>query len=247
MKREENPGGSNIVTLIVIGAIGYFGYQYLVSSGLWAQWMGGTAPANASGLPTAAQIAAGLQSGAFIHAGTDSAGNIIVHQVATGAYYAVNSTTGAVSLASGPAPQGTVGTQPVTTVPITQPNTTATTPAATSTLATQLQAAATQFMANTGAAGLNIDQWVFYYQTIKGVTLSGSQVESLIIAAGLSDATRGTIIPLSTFMSALGGVGLSGIIPVPNTGPISAPLPITQNFRRGYGGYSSGGRRGYLN
>jgi hypothetical protein len=102
-------------------------------------------------------------------------------------------------------------------------------------------------MANSGTQGLNIDQWVFYYQTIKGVTLSGTQVESLIMGAGLSDATRGTIIPLSTFLTALGGVGLSGIVAVPNQGPIRAPIPTTQSFRGGYGGYGNAGRKGYLN
>lgn len=246
MKREENPGGSNIVSLVVIGAVAYFGYQYLVSSGLWAQWFGGAAPA-AGGLMQ--QIAAGLQNGQFVRAGTDAQGNIIVHQIATGAYYAVNPTTGAVSQASGPGSGGTVGTQPVTTVPTTNPNTTTQPPV--NALATQLQAMGNQFMANTGAQGLNIDQWVFYYQQIKGTTLSGTQVNSLISALGLSDATRSTtMIPLATFINALGGVGLSGIVTVPNQGPIAAPLPTSQNFNRGYGGYPGGRRemrKGYLN
>lgn len=232
MKREENPGSSSAITLIILGVGGYFLYNYLVSSGLWAQWFGGaTAGAGATNLNT---IAAGIQSGAFVAAGTDAQGNTIVHQVSTGQYFAVNPTSGAVSAASGPGSAGGSGS----TVPVTVP---VTTPPATSGLQSQLQNAANQFMANTGAGGLNIDQWVFYYQTIRGTTLSGAQVESLIQAAGLNDASRGTIIPLSTFMNALGGVGLSGIVSVPNGGPIAAPLP-TQSFNRGFGGYGANGR-----
>jgi hypothetical protein len=232
--------------------VAYFGYQYLVSSGLWSQWFGGAA-ATPGGL-TAQQIAAGIQNGQFVQAGTDAAGNIIVHQLSTGAYYAVNPTTGAVAAASGPGSGGTVGTQPTATVPITQPNPVAL-PPATSTLATQLQTMANQYMANmqaagTPVAGLNIDQWLFYYDQIRGASLFGTaQGESLIQAAGVTDATRSTIIPLATFMAALGSVGLSGIVRVPNQGPITVPLPTSQSFNRGYGGYPGRRemRKGYLN
>jgi len=249
MKRQENPsGGGEIITLLIVAGGAYLAYNYLQSSGLWAEWFGGAA--TSAGGTIAQQIAAGLQSGAFVRAGTDAQGNIIVHQVSTGAYYAVNPTTGAVSQTSGPGGGGTVGTQPTTTVPVTNPNTT---PPATSALQTQLQAAGNQFMANMQAAGtpvsgLNVDQWMFYYNQIKGTSLSGAQALSIIQAAGVPSS--GTIIPLSTFMSALGGVGLSGIVAVPNLGPITAPLPTSQNFNRGYGGYPGGRRemrKGYLN
>lgn len=246
MRREENPGGSSIVTLLIVGAIGYVGYQYLVSSGMWAQWFGGAAPAGTGSGVNINTIAAGIQNGQFVSAGTDAHGNTIVHQVSTGAYYAV-SPAGAVSQASGPgqlgagSPGTVVTTPPTTTPPVT-------TPPASSSLANQLQSAANQFMAASHAQGLNIDQWVFYYQQIKGVVLSGAQVESLIVGAGLSDATRGNIIPLSTFMNALSGVGLSGIVNTPNQGPIRAPLPASQSFGGGYGGYGNAGRRGkYVN
>lgn len=239
-----------MVSLAVMAAVAYFGYQYLVSSGLWAQWFGpGGQFGNISGGTTAQanlqSIASGLASGALVAAGKDAAGNTIVHDVASGLYIAVNPTTGALAQASGPGQLavGSPGTV-VTTPPVTQQQPP---PAQTSGLQSQLQSAANQYMQASGHSGLNIDQWVFYYQTIKGVQLSGAQVESLIMAAGLSDATRSTIIPLSTFMNALGGVGLSGIVAVPNQGPIRAPIPTSQNFRGGYGGYGSAGRKGYIN
>lgn len=242
MKHEENPGGSsNIITLVILGVGGYFLYNYLVSSGMWAQWFGGAAT-NASGLPSINTIAAGIQSGAFVAAGTDAQGNTVVHQISNGAYYAVNPTSGAVTGASGP---GTLAVGAPTTVPPAQ------TPPA-STLTTQLQALGNQYMANmqalgTPVAGLNIDQWSFYYQQLKGASITGAQMETIIVAAGLSDATRGTIIPVSQFINALGSVGLSGIVTTPGQGPIRSPLPTTQNFSGGYGGYGNAGRRGYLN
>lgn len=250
MKREENPGGSQLMTMAIMAAVAYFGYQYLVSSGLWAQWFGGAA--SASALPTAAQIQAGLSSGQFVSAGTDAAGNVIVHLISTGAYYAVNPVSGAVAQASGPG-QLAIGapTTVVTTPPVTQPAATTTT---TSAIATQLQAMGNQFMANmqaagTPVAGLNVDQWLFYYDQIRGTSLFGTaQYSEVIQAAGVPSSS--TIIPLATFLTALGSVGLSGIVAVPNQGPITAPLPTSQNFNRGYGGYPGGRReirKGYLN
>lgn len=236
-QREENPGGSSIVTLLVVGVGGYFLYEYLVSSGLWAQWFGGASASTG----TAQQIAAGLNNGQFVQAGTDAHGNIIVHQVSNGAYFAVNPTSGAVTQASGPGQLavGSPGTV-VTTPPVTQQP-----PAQTSTLRAQLQSAANQYLANMpSAGGLNIDQWVFYYQQIKGVTLTGDQVAALMAAAGLSAGNRASYIDLSTFMNALSGVGLSGIVPTPNQGPIRAPIPTTQSFGGGYGGYGNAGRKG---
>jgi len=248
MKREENPGGGNqIITLLIVAGGAYLAYNYLVSSGMWAQWFGGAA-ATGTGGGLAQQIAAGLQSGAFVQAGKDAAGNIIVHQVSTGAYYAVNPTTGAVAQASGPG-QLAVGapTTVVTTPPVTQQPPPVQVSSAT---ATQLQQMGNQFIANmqaagTPVAGLNVDQWMFYYDQIKGTTLFGTaQGLAVIQAAGVPSST---IIPLSTFLSALGSAGLSGIVSVPNQGPIRAPIPTTQSFRGGYGGYGNSGRKGYLN
>lgn len=255
--KQENPGGSNIVTLLIIGVVGYVGYQYLVSSGMWAQWFGGAAAGTGSTL--AQQIAAGLQNGQFVQAGTDGAGNIIVHQVSTGAYYAVNPTSGAVSQASGPGGGGTVGTQPTSTVPITQPNPVATTPPS-SAVASQLQAMGNQFMQASGAAGLNVDQWLYYYQIVAhganpanpaSFTMT-AQADPILgqLGIGTDASSRQRTVTMAQFLSALNGVGVSGIISVPGQGPIRTPLPTSQNFGGGYGGYSGGGysgRRGYLN
>ena len=254
MKRHENPGGSSeIVTLLIVAGGAYLAYNYLQSSGLWAQWFGGAAATG--GMPTLATIQAGLQSGAFVGAGTDGSGNVIVHQASTGAYYAINPTTGVVSSASGP---GTLAvSNPATTPPPSQPVTT--TP--TTGVQTQLAAMAQQYMANMQAAGtpvqgLNVDQWLYYYQIITrganpsnlaSFTITPQQGESVILALGLTDATRGTIITMQQFLNALGSAGVSGIISVPNGGQIRNPMPTTQNFSGGYGGYGGGVKRGYLN
>jgi hypothetical protein len=78
-----------------------------------------------------------------------------------------------------------------------------------------------------------------------------AQEEAITQALGLADATAATtIVSLPQFISALNGVGLSGIVRVPNQGPITAPLPTSQSFNRGYGGYPGGRRemrKGYLN
>lgn len=254
-RREQNPGGSSeVVTLLIVAGGAYLAYTYLQSSGLWAQWFGGAA--TTGGMPTLATIEAGLQSGAFVGAGTDGSGNVIVHQAATGAYYAVNPTTGIVSAASGP---GTLAvSNPATTPPPSQPVSSA---PSTSTQ-TQLAAMAQQYMTNMAAAGtpvqgLNADQWLYYYQiitrganpaNIASFTITPQQGESVILALGLTDATRGTIISMQQFLNALGSAGVSGIISVPNGGPIRSPMPTTQSFSGGYGGYGTGGKRGgYLN
>lgn len=178
---KENPSGSmgEIIKYAVLAAVAYYGYQYLVSSGMWAQWFGGT------------------------------------------------------PLPQLPAAGGTVVQPGQNVVPITVP-------VNTSALQNQLAAAGAAFTANTGQSP-NVDQWVYYYQQAKGVTLSGPQVESLIQTLGLNDASRATTITLAQFMGALGHVGLGSIINVPNAGPIAAPLP-TQSFGGGFGGYSRGGR-----
>lgn len=249
MKKQNPKGGSGeIITLLIVAGGAYLAYNYLVSSGMWGQWFGGGA-ASANGLPTTSTIAAGLNSGAFVGAGSDAAGNVIVHQVSTGAYYAVNPTSGAVSAASGP---GTTSQPTTTTVPTTVPVSTTPPPTTvTSTIQNQLQSMGNQFMTNTGAAGLNVDQWLYYYQIITrganpnnlaSFTITPQQGEAVILALGLTDATRGTIVSMSQFLTAMGSAGVSGlggIVSVPNAGPIASPLP-TQSFNRGFGGYKNG-------
>ncbi len=74
---------------------------------------------------------------------------------------------------------------------------------------TQLQQLANGYLvANPNAGELNVDQWNYYLAQITGVQLSGEQGEQLILALGESDATRGTIIPLSVYLTALSATGL---------------------------------------
>lgn len=251
MKKQENPGGSSEIITMLLACGAYLAYTYLQSSGLWAQWFGGAGAAATGGMPTLATIQAGLQSGAFAGAGSDASGNVIVHQVATGAYYSVNPATGVIAVASGPGgtPSPTTNTVP-TTVPVN-------TPPPASNVQAQLQAMAQQFMQNTGAAGLNVDQWLYYWQIItRGAnpnniatfTVTPQQGESVIQALGLTDATRGTIVSMSQFLAAMntaGVSGLGGIVMVPNSGPINNPLPsstLGQSFNRGFGGYGKNGQ-----
>jgi hypothetical protein len=41
--KKENPGANGIIIALGVAAAGYLVYQWLQSSGLWAQWFGGTA------------------------------------------------------------------------------------------------------------------------------------------------------------------------------------------------------------
>lgn len=54
---------------------------------------------------------------------------------------------------------------------------------------------------------LDIDQWVYYWQIINQITMTPQQVVALILAAGLTIATRSTPVSLDIFMSILPGAG----------------------------------------
>lgn len=61
----------------------------------------------------------------------------------------------------------------------------------------------------------NPDVWTYYYnQVLSGrgtPAVTGAQMESILQALGLTDATRGTAVTLAQYIGALGKVGLSGI------------------------------------
>lgn len=98
----------------------------------------------------------------------------------------------------------TTATAPVTTpVPATGPS------AAQTALATLLLQAAG--FANT-ASYLSADQWAYYYNTLPGRTIpTGMVMENILASLGLTDATRGTPISVSAFVTALNTNGLSGL------------------------------------
>lgn len=66
-----------------------------------------------------------------------------------------------------------------------------------------------------GASSLTMDQWNYYYNQILAnrgqAPVSGTVFEAMLTSAGLTDATRSTAVPLSTFLAALSSQGLSGI------------------------------------
>ena len=116
-------------------------------------------------------------------------------------------------------PIGTAGSQPGYVSDPTPSNTTVVSPssvAATSLISTSIQTqlqqlANSDLAANPTQGGLNVDQWNYYLAQITGVQLTGAQGEQLILALGESDSTRGTLIPLSVYLTALSATGLGGL------------------------------------
>lgn len=92
----------------------------------------------------------------------------------------------------------------------------------------QLQALADLYIQQNNAAGLNIDQWIFYWSQVTGAILSGSQVESMIVAAGLTDLTRGNIISIGTFLAAVPQVVALATYQFTAIGQLDTPVPDEQ-------------------
>jgi hypothetical protein len=51
MTKRENPGASGVIIALGVAAAGYLVYQWLQSSGLWAQWFGGATAGNTFSTP----------------------------------------------------------------------------------------------------------------------------------------------------------------------------------------------------
>lgn len=186
----------SIIKLAILAAVAYFGYEYLVRSGLWAQWFGG---------------------------------------------------------ATLPASGGTTALPPVgTTLQLPAPPQA---PAISAAVQSQLQTSANGYLAANPGKQMTTDLWLYYYQilvhganpnNLATFPITGAQAATVFNALGINynDPTqRVTPVTLPQFIAAMSHAGVSGlsaIIPVPNNGPISAPLP-TQSFGAGYGGYGRGG------
>jgi hypothetical protein len=210
----------SIIKLAIMAAIAYFGYEYLVRSGLWAQWFGGAAQ------PQPQPTAGGIQT-----------------------MPGYNPAQAALPAPIQPSPSPIQLSQPPAS-------------AISAAVQAQLQASANQYLANMQAAGtpksgLDVDNWLYYYQVLvhganpnnlSTFPITGAQAATVFNALGINynDPTaRVTPVTLPQFAAAMSRAGVSGvgaIIPVPNNGPISAPLP-TQSFGAGYGGYGNGGYR----
>jgi len=262
----------DLIKFAIIGVIGYVGYNYLVSSGLWAQWFGGASGGTTPALPagggavmsvtTAGGNPAALKAGeawtvkitgappnAHVDA-TDYQQNGVTIPNSIG--NAMTDSSGTFSYAStAPVASNYMGNwSTVWTVNGQQIGTWNFTLSAAGVsgvdndaLRNQLAAAGVQFMRAMNAPGLSADQWAFYYQQLTGTSLTESQAQNIVMNTGMQ---RGSLITLDQFLNALHGAGLGAIIEVPNAGPISAPLPtVSQNFSKtgGYGGYSGGGYR----
>lgn len=208
-----------IIKIVVIGGVAYVAYMYLQKSGLWAQWFGG---ATAAGLPAG--------SGAIPQM---PAPGQPIQDLPTGYQQQL--------------PAGTVAQTPLG-VPVSvqpQPATGGGTPAMS--LQDQLQTLGNGYMQDNGLSGLNWDQWSYYYQYVTGKTITPEQFGAILQAAGASHDQ--VFASAGTFLNSLNAAGLSGIgaiVPVPNSGPATAPVapPISMNFNAsrfgGRVGFSAG-------
>lgn len=92
------------------------------------------------------------------------------------------------------------------------PTSTASTSLLSTSVQTQLQQLAnSDLAANPNQGGLNVDQWNYYLNQITGVQISPVQGEQLIQLLGEDDSTRGKIIPLNTYLTALSAAGLGRV------------------------------------
>ena len=100
-------------------------------------------------------------------------------------------------------------TAPLSIAPVTTP-TPATGPSASETALATLLLQAAGF--SSGASYLSADQWAYYYNSLPGRTIPTGQVmENILTSLGLTDATRGTPISVSAFITALAQNGLNGL------------------------------------
>lgn len=155
MARDSGLGG--VLKIALVGGAGYFGYNYLVNSGLWAQWFGPAVPAGSV---------------------TPPASSSVTPPVAV--------TPGGITppVSAPPAP-------PITTfAPVSR----------------------TALIAAAGGPGvpLNVDQWVYYYSKITGQQVTGSQVNTLLVATNQSATDRGALLTADQFLAVLPTAGLSG-------------------------------------
>jgi hypothetical protein len=67
----------------------------------------------------------------------------------------------------------------------------------------EIQALGEQFVLNTGATGLNVDQWAYYYTQYTGEVFSGSDMERILSKLSLDFSTRSRIIALEDFLAAV--------------------------------------------
>lgn len=131
-------------------------------------------------------------------------------------------------LFANPSDQGWIAITPDTNEGWFGPGSVATPTSSTGSIQPQLQALANQELAITHAAGLNVDQWLFFWSKITGATLSGSQAESLILALGETDETRGDIIGITNFLNALPTVVGLQTYEFDSIGELDTPVPDQQ-------------------
>ena len=83
--------------------------------------------------------------------------------------------------------------------------------------------------------GLNIDQWLYYYNTLPGRTpVTGAQVMQMIANSGIP---RSQVMDAGSFVDNLNSIGLSGFAGMGNIGYRRIPVPML--VRPAYGKYTT--------
>lgn len=90
--------------------------------------------------------------------------------------------------------------------------------------AAQMQYLGSAFMLNQGAAGLDLDQWAYYWNDVGNVALTGEQVNVALARAGVS--SRSQIISLAQFLQAIGVDTTTGAGTPIAPGPVPAPATV---------------------
>jgi hypothetical protein len=204
----------DLIKFALLGAGGYMLYQYLVSSGMWAQWFGGTALA-AGAAPTPI-----LPVGTMLPAGTSqpAGGNtgqvqVLLHDNSGSSIFKAGDTWNLSIIGPPNAPVTIVAAQNGTPVG--------------GGVVTQLGMtdASGRFSLNGSWSAANAGAWS------EQIMVGGVPAAPLNFSVGLS--------------------GVGDIVPVPNYGPVVAPVapaPASMSFgNRGFSGGYSAGQRGKVN
>lgn len=104
---------------------------------------------------------------------------------------------------------GVVQSLTPTTAAVVPPSSVAATSLISSNVDNQVQHLGEQWALDTGARGLNSDNWNYFYTQVTGRHFTPQEGSTILSALGLNEATRGTTIPYTLYISALVNNGLA--------------------------------------
>jgi hypothetical protein len=189
----KDEGG--ILKLVLLGVAGYLAYQWLQSSGLWAQWFGGNSFTSTSQLLAYCQA---NPTGTASFNGQSAPCSSWLQAASGAAQPAASSSAPAPSSATSPSPAAG---------PISTPTVSPSLPAKITplTVAQLLNAVAQSGSGATAATTFNVDQWNYYVTTYIDPT---AIVDVDLSAAGY---VSGAPLTAQQYISLRQSVGLSGI------------------------------------